>query len=202
MIFSMYVAGDLACFTRPEFKLERCSYDVPTRTAVRGVFSSVFWKPGIDWNPTKVEVLKPIQHISLKRIERDNQTSFPRQTLALKNVAYIFHAEMKVVLAEDVIKSMEQFKRRLTRGACFRQPFLGMKEFAVREFGSVPEGISPIPETRPLGAMLMSMNYPGVEHEWKGGNWVKKNSKTKVGEPTFANLIMRNGVVEYNHASV
>ena len=67
--FCLEVWGDYACFTRPEMKVERVSYDVPTPSAVRAIFESIFWKPAILWHPTKVEILKPIKWISVRRNE-------------------------------------------------------------------------------------------------------------------------------------
>lgn len=67
--FCLEVWGDYACFTRPEMKVERVSYDVPTPSAVRAVFESIFWKPAIRWQPTKIEVLNPTKWISVRRNE-------------------------------------------------------------------------------------------------------------------------------------
>lgn len=63
------VWGDYACFTRPEMKVERVSYDVITPSAARAIFESILWKPAIRWNITKVEVLNPIRWISMRRNE-------------------------------------------------------------------------------------------------------------------------------------
>ncbi len=71
--FCLEVWGDYACFTRPEMKVERVSYDVPTPSAVRAVFEAIFWKPAVRWQPTRIEVLNPIKWISVRR----NEVSFP-----------------------------------------------------------------------------------------------------------------------------
>lgn len=63
------VWGDFACFTRPEMKVERVSYDVITPSAARAIFEAILWKPAIKWNITKVEVLNPIKWISVRRNE-------------------------------------------------------------------------------------------------------------------------------------
>lgn len=63
------VWGDYACFTRPEMKVERVSYDVMTPSAARAIFESILWKPAIRWNITKIEVLNPIEWISVRRNE-------------------------------------------------------------------------------------------------------------------------------------
>jgi len=114
-IFCLEVAGDFACFTRPEMKVERVSYDVITPSAARAVFESILWKPAIRWQVTKIEVLNPIEWISLRRNEvgavistRNVQTTMKngigdlgiyiederqqRAGLFLRNVAYRIHA--------------------------------------------------------------------------------------------------------------
>jgi len=67
--FCLEVWGDYACFTRPEMKVERVSYDVPTPSSVRAVFESIFWKPAIRWQPVKIEILNPIKWTSVRRNE-------------------------------------------------------------------------------------------------------------------------------------
>ena len=67
--FCLDVKGDYACFTRPEMKVERVSYDVITPSAARAIFSAIFWKPAIKWNVKKIEVLSPIKWISVRRNE-------------------------------------------------------------------------------------------------------------------------------------
>jgi CRISPR-associated protein Cas5d len=67
--YCLEVSGDFACFTRPEMKVERVSYDVMTPSAARAVFESILWKPAIRWRVTKIEVLKPIKWISVRRNE-------------------------------------------------------------------------------------------------------------------------------------
>ena len=71
-IFCLEVKGDFACFTRPEMKVERVSYDVITPSASRGIFEAIFWKPAIRWQIRKIEVLKPIRWISVRRNEVGN----------------------------------------------------------------------------------------------------------------------------------
>jgi len=105
-LFCIEVWGDYACFTRPELKVERVSYDVITPSAARAIFEAIFWKPAIQWRINKIEVLKPIRWISVRRnevgrlvsprsgqifIEEDRQQ---RAGLFLRDVAYRLHAEM------------------------------------------------------------------------------------------------------------
>ena len=67
--FCLEVSGDYACFTRPEMKVERVSYDVITPSAARGVFTAIFWKPAINWRITRIEVLNPIRWTTIRRNE-------------------------------------------------------------------------------------------------------------------------------------
>ncbi len=107
--FCLEVWGDYACFTRPEMKVERVSYDVITPSAVRAIFEAIFWKPAIKWKPTKVEILNPIKWISVRRnevgavisprsdglfIEEHRQQ---RAGLFLRDVKYRIHAELEYI---------------------------------------------------------------------------------------------------------
>lgn len=107
--FCLEVWGDYACFTRPEMKVERVSYDVPTPSAVRAVFESIFWKPAIRWHPIKIEILNPIKWTSVRRnevgavaSERSNEIIIEdnRQQRAgyfLKDVKYRFYAVLEYI---------------------------------------------------------------------------------------------------------
>lgn len=110
--FCLEVWGDYACFTRPEMKVERVSYDVPTPSAVRAVFESIFWKPAIQWHINKIEVLNPIKWISVRRNEVGNVMSDrsdrlfiedsrqQRAGLFLKDVRYRFYATLEYIPLE------------------------------------------------------------------------------------------------------
>lgn len=74
------VWGDYACFTRPEMKVERVSYDVMTPSAARAIFEAILWKPEIRWNITKIEVLNPIKWISLRRNEVGRVIAHPSES--------------------------------------------------------------------------------------------------------------------------
>lgn len=107
--FCLEVEADYACFTRPEMKVERVSYDVPTPSAVRAVFESIFWKPAIRWHPTKIEILNPIKWTSVRRNEvgaiasdrssgiiiEDNRQQ--RAGYFLKDVKYRFFAILEYI---------------------------------------------------------------------------------------------------------
>lgn len=125
------VTGDFACFTRPEMKVERVSYDVITPSATRAVFEAILWKPEIRWRVTKIEVLKPIQWISVRRNEVSKLASADRSDgksdrglyieehrqqragLFLKNVAYRLHAEFEVVDGSRHVRRYPELSGRL-----------------------------------------------------------------------------------------
>lgn len=107
--FCLEVWGDCACFTRPEMKVERVSYDVITPSAARAIFESIFWKPAIRWHVRKIEMLNPIKWISVRRNEvgavmsdrsvglfiEDNRQQ--RAGLFLRDVKYRLHAELEFI---------------------------------------------------------------------------------------------------------
>lgn len=185
--FCLEVSGSFACFTRPEMKVERVSYDVMTPSAARAVFEAILWKPAIRWRVHRIEVLKPIRWINLRRNEvsavvstRNVQQAMAagsgtlglyieeeRQQRAgyfLRDVAYRIHADLSLVpgrSGEPLMKYTEMFARRATKGQCVNQPYLGCREFAAA-FSLVasdsPAAI-PISETRELGWMLHDLDF-------------------------------------------
>jgi len=179
--FRLKVWGRNACFTRPEMKVERVSYDVMTPSAARGVLEAILWKPAIQWKITQIDVLNPIKWESVRRNEvgavmspRTNGIFIEDQRqqragLFLRDVAYIIHAYFEITDkagAEDsVVKFQEMFLRRSERGQCFHRPYLGCREFA-GEFEVFTNGKpipEPISETRDLGWMLYDMDFNGKE---------------------------------------
>jgi len=107
--FCLEVSGDYACFTRPEMKVERVSYDIITPSAARAIFTAIFWKPAIRWHVRRIEVLKPIRWISVRRNEVGSVASErsdgiliedvrqQRAGLFLRDVAYRLHAELEFI---------------------------------------------------------------------------------------------------------
>jgi CRISPR-associated protein Cas5d len=185
--YCLEVTGPFACFTRPEMKVERVSYDIITPSAARAVFEAILWKPAIRWHIRKVEVLKPIRWISLRRnevgavvpvsnvksamkrgsgnlalyIEDERQQ---RAGLFLRDVAYRLHADLEVQpdagANNPAPKFWDMFERRASRGQCVNQPYLGCREFAC-DFRLVAEGdvATAVAETRDLGWMLYDMDF-------------------------------------------
>lgn len=208
--YCLEVSGDFACFTRPEMKVERVSYDVITPSAARAVFEAILWKPALRWVPTKIEVLNPIKWVSVRRnevggkisvsnvktamnkgsgnlglyVEEDRQQ---RAGLFLRDVKYRLYAhfEMLPQAGENNIpaKFLDMFERRAEKGQCINQPYLGCREFAcdVRLIDDpAKEPPAPITETRELGWMLYDMDY----------------ANTTDPTPRFFNARMKNGAVE------
>ncbi len=156
--FCLEVWGPIACFTRPELKVERVSYDVITPSAVRAIFEAIFWKPAIHWQVTKIEVLNPIKWTSVRRNEVGAVASKnpifiedkrqQKNTLMLQNVRYRLWAKLKFIPVrkrkgeqtsmfdetvhpdENPAKYNAMFERRASKGQCFTQPYLGTRECA------------------------------------------------------------------------
>ncbi len=172
--------GDLACFTRPEMKVERVSYPVMTPSAARGALEAIFWKPEFRWRIEEIWVLKPIRYASILRNEintRQSQRSAAawqregggyeapadraqRHTLALRDVAYLISAqiELRPHADADPAKYRDQFRRRVADGRCFATPFLGCREFSAA-FAEPDGGERPIDLTDDLGPMLLDLDY-------------------------------------------
>ena len=184
--FGLEVWGDLACFTRPELKVERVSYDVITPSAARAIFESIFWKPAIRWEITRIEVINPIRWTSIRRnevgavaspktqqiyIEEKRQQ---RNSLLLRNVRYRIFAKMIYIplskrkreqrkddLDDNPGKYQAMFERRASKGQCFNQPYLGTREFSAnfRLIDNNESKSSPLAEDRDLGIMLYDMDF-------------------------------------------
>jgi CRISPR-associated protein Cas5d len=186
--YCLEVRGDFACFTRPEMKVERVSYDLITPSAARAVFEAILWKPAIRWRVRRIEVLAPIRWINLRRNEvasvvstRNVETAMrtgsgdlglyiederqQRAGLFLRDVAYRLYAELTLQPdappGETLAKYREMFERRAGKGQCVNQPYLGCREFAA-DFRLVTDPATeppPIPETRDLGFMLHDLDF-------------------------------------------
>lgn len=174
--FRVRVRGPLACFTRPEMKAERVSYEVMTPSAARGVLEAILWKPAIRWRIQEIAVLAPIAWTSFRRNEVNSRASLKmaefyasedraqRNTVALKDVDYVISASFvmteKAGPDDSVRKFEEMFERRLGKGQSFQQPYLGCREFAA-EVEPAPEQFTPIQTSveRPLGLMFFDFEF-------------------------------------------
>lgn len=190
MSIKMEVWGEYACFTRPEMKVERVSYDVPTPSAARGMVESVYYHPGLKWHVDKIYVCKPIRFTNILRNEVASKISTSnvlteangkkrsyidrnadiqqRATTMLRNVHYVIeaHFEMtdKANPSDNPGKFQDIVKRRLRSGQAYMQPYLGCREctahFRLWEGGDIPT----IDETRDLGYMIFDMDYSDLEN--------------------------------------
>lgn len=159
--YCLEITGELACFTRPEMKVERVSYDVITPSAARSVFEAILWKPAIRWHVWRIEILKPVRFMNLRRNEVGSKVSTSnvakamngsdidlaiyaddpteraqRASLLLRDVAYRVHADLEVRTDRNdpmpPQKYHAMFERRAANGQCVNQPYLGCREFAAR----------------------------------------------------------------------
>jgi CRISPR-associated protein Cas5d len=170
------VWGDGALFTRPELKVERVTYPCMTPPAAVGVLEAIFWKPEFTWRVEKIEVLTPIRQASQRRNETTDlasladaasgrrridtvSTRVQRNAVHLRDVAYRIHAqiELRGHATKPEAAYRDQFRRRVTRGSCFSQPYLGTREFSAY-FGD-PTDATPIDHTEDLGIMLHSVDH-------------------------------------------
>lgn len=189
----LLVSGKYACFTRPEMKVERVSYDVMTPSAARGILEAIHWKPAIRWVIDRIHVLKPIRFQSIRRNEVGHKASThniksamnresleglhllvdedrqQRAATVLVDVAYVIdaHFEMTDKAGEDDNegKHLDMFNRRAERGQCFHQPSLGTREFDARFELIAPDAPLPqaIDETRDLGFILWDIDHAGED---------------------------------------
>ena len=151
------IKGERACFTRPEMKVERVSYDVITPSAARGILSAIHWKPAIAWRIDRIRVLKPIRFESIRRNEVGGKISPASVTKAIKakstaglanyvdedrqqraatilrDVAYVIEAHFDLTAQagpdDSVGKHLDIFNRRARKGQCFQMPCMGVREF-------------------------------------------------------------------------
>lgn len=202
------VWGDYACFSRPEMKVERVSYDVITPSAARGILEAIHWKPAINWVIDKIYVLNPIVFDNIRRNEvtgiiapgnvkkamngqnielfqDTNAERAQRATMLLKNVAYVIEAHFTLTPQAGTEDTPEKhyniFLRRARQGQCFHRPYFGCREFPVQfelVEGEIPQSYYASEEERDLGWMLWDIDFA--------------NDLT----PKFFRATMRNGVID------
>ena len=186
--YCLEVWGDWACFTRPEMKVERVSYDVITPSSARAIFEAILFKRyAMRWQITKIEVLNPIKWTTIRRNEVGAVASKSpifiedkrqqKNSLLLQDVRYRIYAKLVFIpvkdrpkeafakhgpdTSENPMKYYEMFERRAKQGQCFTQPYLGCREFSASwEYVENVEGRkTPIAEDRDLGIMLYDMDF-------------------------------------------
>ncbi|MCA9244869.1 MAG: type I-C CRISPR-associated protein Cas5 [Phycisphaerales bacterium] len=199
------VWGDFACFTRPEMKVERVSYDAMTPSAARGVLEAIYWKPQIRWVVRRIHVLNPIRFTNIRRnevgrriptgtvskamksgegalglyIEEERQQ---RAATILRNVDYLIEAGFDLLDAsEPAQKHIEMFKRRAEKGQCFHRPYLGCREFDCQfalHGGDMPVSFYAENPELDLGYMLHDIDFGDAM------------------TPHFFRAVMRNGGID------
>lgn len=204
----LHVWGERACFTRPEMKAERVSYDVITPSAARGILEAIHWKPAIRWQIERVTVLNPVRFESIRRNEVSAKASADlaaramaggartelvvedwraqRVSMILRDVAYVIEARFEMTAragAEDnPAKHLEMFTRRARKGQCFHQPSFGCREFPAH-FRLLEEGEAPSPAAELMGEKDLGFMLHDVDHV---------HDRT----PRFFRAVMRDGVID------
>lgn len=185
------VKGDYACFTQPALKVERMTYPCMTPSAARGVLECILWKPEFQWVVKSIKVLKPVTFSSIKRNElnkiqsdrpvdiSDSVNRAQRNSVVLRDVEYIIEAVIYISEVniekvknrdksegrkpcEPIVKYRDMFLRRLNKGQCWHQPYLGTREFSCEFFPVTQEDEDRANElnlTYPIGSMLFDIWY-------------------------------------------
>lgn len=209
------VWGDYALFTRPEMKVERCSYDIMTPSAARGLLEAIYWHPGLKWKIDRIYVRSPIRFTSVRRNEVKSKVSasnaltvmkggkkdisinskdeiVQRASIILKDVDYVIEAYFEMTAQANETDNPGKFKdiimRRLRRGECYHQPYFGCREFpAYFELYEKEEVDTAYPgERKDLGYMLFDMDYS------EPGNI----------QPMFFRAVLEDGVLNLENCEV
>lgn len=183
-ILKIRARGPLACFTRPELKVERVSYPVMTPSAARGLVEAVLWKPAITWRIRRIRVLNEINFTSFRRNEVNSRAVSPsvaviqrggsvgtffadedraqRNTVALRDVDYVVEVDFALTERagpqDNINKFVDMFQRRVERGQHFHQPYFGCREF-IADIEPVTGQETAIRESRDLGLMLWDISF-------------------------------------------
>jgi len=183
--------------------VERVTYPLPTPTAARGILEAIFWKPEFRWSVHAIEVLKNVEYVGIMRNEVNTLASersaraweragiggfvasedrAQRNTLALKDVAYLIRADIELRPGADAhpAKYRDQFRRRVERGQCYAQPYLGCREFSAFFSEPTPED-KPLPLDMKLGRMLLDLDYA--------------DDRSGSARPRFFNAELKHGVL-------
>lgn len=210
------VWGDYALFSRAEMKVERCSYDVMTPSAARGILEAIYWHPGMRWVIDKIHVVNPIQFTSVRRNEVKSKILassvlqayngsdkllyisskadiVQRASLILRDVEYVIEAHFEMTDRANTSDNPGKFKdiimRRLKRGECFHMPYFGCREFPAHFSLCEDEEIRTAydaVEEKDLGFMLYDMDYSDLDHI----------------EPMFFRAVMKRGVLDLKDCEV
>lgn len=210
------VWGDYALFSRPEMKVERCSYDVMTPSAARGILEAIYWHPGMCWVVDKIYVVNPVQFTSVRRNEVESKISasnvlqayngadkplyistkaeiVQRASLLLRDVEYVIEAHFEMTQNANETDNPGKFKdiimRRLKRGECFHCPYFGCREFPANFCLCEMDEIQTAyddVEEKDLGFMLFDMDYSDRNHI----------------QPMFFRAVMKRGILDLRDCEV
>jgi CRISPR-associated protein Cas5d len=209
----LHVHGDFACFTRPEMKAERVSYDVLTPSAARGILEAVHWKPAIRWVVDRIHVLKPIRFTSIRRNEVGSKVPVnnvrkamktgnvdslvldaatdrqQRASLVLREVAYVIEAHFEMTNRagpEDTpAKHAAMAARRAAQGQCFHRPCLGTREFPA-EFALVED-------------VMPASDLPEADRDRDLGWMLLDIDHADNARSLFFRAVMKGGVIDVPH---
>lgn len=208
------VWGDLALFSRPEMKVERCSYDMITPSAARGILEAIYWHPGLRWKIDRICVRKPIQFTSIRRNEVKSKISannvlsvmnggdkplyisskediVQRAAILLRDVDYVIEAHFEMTEQASPSDNPGKFKdivmRRLRRGECYHMPYFGCREFPANFELFEGEDMAPAYEgVKDLGYMLFDFDYSDPEDI----------------QPVFFRAVLKDGVLDLRNVEV
>ena len=217
--FQVEISGEYACFSRPELKVERVSYEIITPSAARGILEAILWKPAICYVIDQINICSPIRFVNVRRNEVNNKISYSsiknaeqkyadgtlyldasgnraqRASMILRDVCYVVtgHFEMtdRAGSGDNEGKFADMLRRRLEKGQNYHMPYLGTREFPaqVRLIADGQPPPKPIPESRILGLMLYDIDY--VTLQGKDGQAI-----VKAFEPKYFFAEMKCGVVD------
>ncbi len=209
------VWGEFALFCRPEMKVERCTYDMITPSAARGILEAIYWHPGMKWVIDTISVQKPIRFTSIRRNEVQSKISAnnvltvinggdkplylctkkdiaQRAAILLKDVEYIIEAHFKMTKYANPDDNPGKFEdiilRRVTKGQCYHRPYLGCREFPAQfELYDQKEISNTCFETeKDLGYMLYDFDYSNPEEIC----------------PMFFRAVLKNGKLDLRNCEV
>ena len=208
MSISVEVWGDYACFSRPELKTERVSYDVMTPSAARGLLDAIYWHPGMRWVVDRIHVCAPIRFTNIRRNEvkdiisarnakaamesgeeiylATSESIQQRAAMVLRDVQYVIDAHFEMTAratpTDNPGKFQDIMRRRVEKGQFYHQPCFGVREFPA-QFKPCEE-LPPCPEElageKDLGWMLLDLDYSDRENI----------------TPRFFRAVLRDGVLE------
>ena len=208
------VWGDLA-LSRPEMKVERCSYDMMTPSAARGILEAIYWHPGMRWIVDRIYLRKPVRFTSIRRNEVKSKISannvlsvmnggdkplfisskediVQRAAVLLRDVDYVIEAHFEMTDNAGPCDNPGKFKdivmRRLRRGECYHMPYFGCREFPANFELFEQENVDTayVGEEKDLGYMLYDFDYSNPEDI----------------QPMFFRAVLTNGILDVRDCEV